>query len=131
MAELGDFMNVRGDMCPKDAVSRLAFFAGVCLPFDRYIFAGNFMGGKPERERRTEVLKDLSQQAGLLLVTHDAKTAKEFCDEAYVFDGSRATYFDNMDAAMEFFGTLAAGSGDDDVFFDAEPELQDLVNMDF
>jgi capsular polysaccharide transport system ATP-binding protein len=131
MADLGEFMNVRGDMCPKDALSRLAFCVGICLPFDRYILASNFMGGKSERERRTEILNDLSTRAGLLIATHDVKSAQQFCDQAYVFDGSRATYFDNIEAAAEFFGTIASEGTEDDDFFDAEPELQDLVNMDF
>lgn len=131
VAELGEFMNVRADRCPKEALSRFAFFAGVCLPFDRYIFASGFMGGKSERESRTEVLNDLSTRAGLLLVTHDIKSAQEFCDQAYVFDGNRATYFDNMEAAAEFFGTIASEDTDGDDFFDAEPELQDLINVDF
>ncbi len=131
MAELGDFINVRGDKCPKDAQARLAFYAGVSLPFDRYIFSGGFMGGKSERGRRQEIIEDLRQQAGILVVTHDVKIAQQFCDQAYVFDGSRSTYFDNMEAAAEFFSTIDSDGGDDDNFFDADPELKDLVNMDF
>ncbi|HVU19832.1 MAG TPA: hypothetical protein VHE09_03815 [Rhizomicrobium sp.] len=130
-AELGDVLNVRGDLCPKDALQRFSFYAGVCLPFDRYIFSGGFMGGKDERERRAEVLNDLSTRAGLLLVTQDIKSAQQFCDQAYVFDSGRATYFDNMEAASEFFGAIASQGGGDDDFFDSEPELQELVNMDF
>lgn len=131
MGELGDVLNTRGDKCPKEALSRFSFYTGVCLPFDRYILAGSFMGGKGERERRAEVLNDLSVRAGLLMVTHDIKTAQQFCDQAYVFDGGQATYFDNMEAAAEFFSAITAQGGDDDDFFDAEPELQELVNMDF
>ncbi len=131
MAELEDFINTRGDKCPKDALARLAFYAGVCLPFDRYIFMGGFMGGKSERERRLEVINDLRQRAGLLVVTDDVKTAQQFCDQAYVFEGGRATYFENMEAAAEFFGKADSSGNDDDDFFDAEPELKDLVSMDF
>ena len=131
MAELGDVLNTRADKCPKEALARFSFYSGVCLPFDRYIFSGGFMGGKAERERRAEVMSDLGTRAGLLMVTQDIKTAQQFCDQAYVFDGGRVTHFDNMEAAAEFFGAVAAQGDDDEDFFDAEPELQELVNMDF
>ena len=131
LGDLGDFLNVRADKCPKDVLARFAFYAGVCLPFDRYILSSNFLGGKADRERRTEVLNDLRSHAGLLVVTQDIKSAQGLCDEAYVFDGKEATYFDDMEAAAEFFKNAGSDGVAEDDFFDAEPELQDMVNMDF
>jgi capsular polysaccharide transport system ATP-binding protein len=131
MAELGDFINIRGDMCPKDVVSRFAFYAGICLPFDQYIMTNVAVGGRTGRDRMIEVIGQLKERAGLLLVTADVKSAQLHCDQAYVFHDGGATYFDNMEAAAEFFGSIASTGDEGDDFFDAEPELEDLVNVDF
>jgi capsular polysaccharide transport system ATP-binding protein len=130
MAQLGEFQDVRGDRCPKEVLSRFAYSVGLCVPFDRYILTAVSAGAKEDRPRFAEILQGLRERAGILLVTHDVKSASLFCDQAYVFDEGRATYFDDMEAAAEYF-SKASGDDDDDVFFDAEPELQDMVSMDF
>jgi ABC-type polysaccharide/polyol phosphate transport system ATPase subunit len=131
MGELGDFINIRGDMCPKDVFARFVFYTGICLPFDQYILTNVSVGGKAGRERVAEVIGDMKDRAGLLLATADIKSAKMYCDQAYVFHEGSATYFDDMEAAAEFFGSIASAGGGDDDFFDPEPELEDLVNVDF
>jgi capsular polysaccharide transport system ATP-binding protein len=133
MAQIGDHMNSRGDKCPKEAVSRFLFSAGLCLSFEQYIFTNLNAGGKDDRARFADLVKETAARAGLLFIGSDLKVAQQFCDEAYVFDGKSATYFDDMDAAAEFLGSIAK-KGDDDEgedFFDADPELESLVNMDF
>jgi len=131
MAQPGDFLNVRGDACPKDVLSRFCFSAGICLPFDHYILTGIRAGSKEDRARFAAIVEELGQRAGILLVTSDVKAAKQVCEQAYVFDDGRATYFDDMEAAAEFYGGLASPSGDDEDFFDADPELESLVSTDF
>jgi capsular polysaccharide transport system ATP-binding protein len=131
MAQLGEFANVRGDTCPKDILSRFVFSVGLCLPFDHYILTNVTAGSKDDAPRFAEVITELGQRSGLLLVTRSVKNAQQFCDQAFVFADGRATYFDNMEAAAEFFGSLASDGDDDDSFFQPEEELQDLVNMDF
>lgn len=131
MAQLGEFANVRADQCPKEVLSRFVFSAGMCLPFDHYILTSVTAGAREDREHFAEVVTEAGQRSGLLLVTHDIKAAQQFCDQAYVFSEGGATYFDNMEAAAEFYGSLAADGDDDDSFFDSEEDLKDLVSMDF
>jgi len=131
MAQLGEFVNGRADRCPKDVLSRFVFSAGLCLPFDHYILTNVSPGGKADGPRFAEAITEIGQRAGLLLVSRNIKSAQQFCDQAYVFADGKATHFDNMEAAAEFFGSLATEGDDNDSFFEAEGELQDLVNMDF
>ena len=131
MAMLGEFLNVRADVCPKEALSRFAFSVGMCLPFDHYILTSTSAGSKEDKPHFAEVVTEVGQRSGLLLVTSDLKSAQQFCDQAYVFAEGRATYFDNIEAAAEFYGSLASEGDDGESFFDAEDELQDLVNVDF
>ncbi|HTT97661.1 MAG TPA: hypothetical protein VMF58_06390 [Rhizomicrobium sp.] len=130
MANLGEFLHTPADRCPREILSRFAFSVGMCLPFDHYILTSVSAGGKSDKPRFAEVVADAGQRAGILLATKDLKAAQQFCDQAYVFADGRATYFDNMEAAAEFFGSLE-GDSDDTNFFEAEEELEDLVNMDF
>jgi capsular polysaccharide transport system ATP-binding protein len=130
MAEPGDFLNERGEICPKDVISRFCFSVGICLPFDHYILTGMNVGSKEDRPRFGAIVEDLAQRAGILLVCSEIKAAKQICDQAYVFDDGRATFFDDMEAAAEFFGGIASKGGDEEDFFDADPELENLVTMD-
>jgi len=131
MATPGDFLNVRGDSCPREVLSRFCFSTGVCLPFDHYILTSVNVGAKDERSRFASVIEELRQRAGLLLITGDVKAAKEYCDQAYVFDQGRATHFDDMEAAAEFFGSIDSQGDDDEEFFDSDPELENMINTDF
>jgi capsular polysaccharide transport system ATP-binding protein len=131
MAEAEEFLGTRGDMCPKDVLARFFFSLGMCLDFDQLILTNAAIGGKADRTRMGEILSEKITQTGLLLVTSDIKSAQQFCDQAYVFDEGRATFFDDMDAAAEFFGSIATKGGEEEDFFDSDPELENLVNVDF
>ena len=131
MVQPGDFLNVRGDACPKEILSRFCFSAGLCLPFDHYILTATTAGLKEDRSRFAAILDELGQRAGILLVTSDVKAAKRVCEQAYVFDDGRATFFDDMEAAAEFYSGVASPGEDDEDFFDSDPELENLVSTDF
>ncbi len=131
MADIGDAVNLRADQCPKEKSSRFFFSAGVCLPFEQYILTGVNVGGKDDKERFAEIVEGLGRKAGILLVTQDVKAAQRFCTEAYVFDKGQATYFDDMDAAAEYLRGADAKDEDDEGFFDSDPELENLINVDF
>ena len=131
MADIGDSVNLRADKCPKEEMSRFLFSAGICLPFDQYVLTNVSVGGKDDRERFVEIVEDLGRKAGILLVTQDVKSAQKICTEAYVFDKGQATYFDDMDAAAEYLRGANSKEEEDEDFFDADPELENLINVDF
>jgi capsular polysaccharide transport system ATP-binding protein len=131
MADIGDAVNLRADKCPKAEMSRFLFSAGICLPFDQYVLTNVNVGGKDDRPRFAEIVEELGRKAGILLVTQDAKTAQKFCTEAYVFDKGQATYFDDMAAAAEYLRGVDSKEEDEEDFFDSDPELENLINVDF
>jgi len=131
VAALGDFVNTRGDRCPKEVLSRFCFSVGISLPFEQYVLTSVSAGSKDDRPRFAAIVEELGQRAGILLVTQDAKSALQFCDQAYVFDEGRATFFDEMEAAAEYFNSIEAKEMDEEDFFDSDPELEGLVNSDF
>jgi capsular polysaccharide transport system ATP-binding protein len=129
--QFGDWMNTRMDEIPTEMRSLFCFLIGALLPFDHYIFTGLNVGPKEGRGRITELVGDLAQRAGIVLVGQDAKSAEALCTTAYVFNEGTATYYDDMEAAIEHFSSIESRDMDEDDFMGADPELEDLVNMDF
>jgi capsular polysaccharide transport system ATP-binding protein len=131
MSNAGEFLNALGNACPKEVLSGFCFSVGVCLDFDCYILSGVNVGAKDQRDRYAAIVEDLGQRAGILLAGADVKSAKRFCEQAYVFDEGRATFFDDMEAAAEYFSGIASSGDEGEDFFDSDPELEDMINTDF
>ena len=131
LGQFGETIDTRMDECPTEVRSMFCFLLGVCLPFDHYIFTGLNVGPKAERGKVSELVSGLTERAGIVLVGQDAKNAEVLCDKAYVFNEGKATYYDDMEAAIEHFGSIETREVDDDDFMGADPELEDLVRMDF
>jgi capsular polysaccharide transport system ATP-binding protein len=131
LAGIQEFMKVRGDAIPSDVKSWFSFAVGVSLPFDQYILTGTGVGKKADRARVDEIIEDLRKRAGILLVTSQTKTAQQLCEQAYVFDQGKATFYDDMEAAAEHFDSIEPEEVIEDDFMEAEPELENLVNTEF
>ncbi len=131
IAGIQEFMGVNGSSIPSDVKSWFCFAVGVCLPFDQYILTGTGIGKKADRARSDEIIEDLRKRAGLILVTSQTKTAQQLCEQAYVFDQGKATFYDDIEAACEHFDSVEAEEVSDDDFMEAEPELENLVNTEF
>jgi capsular polysaccharide transport system ATP-binding protein len=126
---LDKFLDLRGDRVASETRTAFAFVAGMCLPFDRYILTKTSVAQKTDPELAPRLIEEAKKRAGLLLVASSAKPAKQFCDQAYVFDQGQATFYDNMDAATEHFNSIEARDKDRDSEADEEDEDSDLQNM--
>jgi len=129
VGKLSEWFDVKVDECPRDIRSAFCVLAGICLPFDQYLLTG--LGPKGSRDRVIEQLEDRAGGSGLLLIGSDVKSAQVLCTEAYVFDKGRATFFNDMEAAAEAFSEVEAVEAGDEDFMGGDPELENLVNVDF
>ena len=133
LVELGQFgkaFDVKVEECPTELRSLFCFLAGICLPFDHYILTNVSVGKKADRERTAAMVEDLGKRAGLVVVGHDLRGAQQLCDQAYVFESGRATFYSDMEAAGEHFNSIVAKDVEEDDFLGSDTELVDLVNMD-
>jgi capsular polysaccharide transport system ATP-binding protein len=130
LGRFGDWFGTTVKLCPGEIRSLFSFLCGITLPFDQYIFTGLNVGPKNERGRIGEMLDELRQRAGFLLIGQDVKNAQAYCSQAYVFDQGQATFYDDMEAAIEHFSTIEKQDIENDGFM-ADSELEDLVNGDF
>jgi len=133
---LAPFMDTRVDKVSSEIKTVFAFVTGVLLPFDRYIVTKAAVGKKAFPDLAGRLLDDLRARAGLLLVTAQAKTAAQYCDQAYVFDQGTATFYDDMEAATEHFNSIQSKdkdreAGGDDEEEDDDSDLQNMMALDF
>jgi capsular polysaccharide transport system ATP-binding protein len=131
---LQKFMHTRVDQVSGDVKTAFAFVAGMCLPFDRYILTRTSLAQKVDPELAPRLIEEAKKRAGLLLVTSNVKPAKQFCEQAYVFDDGQATFYDDMDAAAEHFSSIESRGKDrdsEDEDEDEDSDLQNMVGLDF
>lgn len=131
LAEIGAWTDTKLDACPSEVRSAMTFMMGVALPFDRYIFTRLNAGGRDKRDRVNEIVGELTSRANVLLVGSDVKGAEQFCQQAYVFDKGTATHYDDMEAALEHFGSIVTKGVAEDDFMGGDAELEDMVGQDF
>lgn len=131
IGKFGESWDKRADQCPNDVRSLFCFLLGVSLPFDHYLLTGVNAGPRAERERNMGLIEDLAERAGIVLIGSDTKSAQALCTTAYVFNAGTAVYYDDMEAALEYFNSIEAKPVEEDDFLEGDQELQDLVGMDF
>jgi capsular polysaccharide transport system ATP-binding protein len=127
-------LDVRGDRVSGEVRTAFAFVAGICLPFDCYILTRASIAQKTDPELAPRLIEEVRKRAGLLLVASSVKPAKQYCDQAYVFDKGQATFYDNMDAAAEHFNSIESNEKDRDADSeegDEDSDLEIMVGLDF
>ncbi len=103
LGRFGDWFTERVEDCPQEVRSLFCFLAGSACPSTNTSSPAMNVGAKSERDRIGEMIDELRQRAGLLLIGQDVKAAQQYCTQAYVFDKAEATYYDDMEAAAEAF----------------------------
>jgi len=81
--------------------SRLQFALSLAFDFDVYISDEVTSAGDASfRAKAAEAFKNLANRAGLIMVSHDEGTLKQFCSAGIWLDDGRAQWFDNIDDAL-------------------------------
>ena len=106
VGELGEVWNETFGTCSREIKWRYAFALGVCLPFDIYIFDSLQPLDKDYREKSQAIVEQLGNECGILLATGDGDIARQFCDRAFVLDDGKATYYEDMEAAVAHFDDI-------------------------
>lgn len=82
--------------------SRLAFGVSMAIPFDTYLVDEvTSVGDQAFREKSTALFKARMANAGAFVVTHNMNMVRDMCDVGLVLENGQATYFDDIEAAIE------------------------------
>lgn len=87
--------------------SRLAFGCCTAIDFDVYLIdEATSVGDQKFRKKAKQTLLDKSKKASVIMVSHDPKELKEFCDSAIILDKGTLTFYDDLDAALAIYQEL-------------------------
>jgi len=101
-AELGRFMDAPVSTYSNGMKARLAFGVSLAVDFDAYL-VDELVGVGDERFRRKsrEAFQAKARHAKVIMVSHEARTIREYCDRAAVLHGGRLTVYNDLDEAFQ------------------------------
>jgi len=101
-SELGDSFDEPVSTYSSGMRSRLQFALSLAFDFDIYISDEVTAAGDAGfRKKAATAFKDMADRAGLIMVSHDESTLKEFCHAGIWIDAGNAYWFDRIDDALK------------------------------
>lgn len=104
-------LGVKFDLPVKDYSSgmrpRLAFACSIAIDFDVYLIDEvTSVGDATFRKRAKEALVERSEQANVIMVSHQVEEIRQFCDSAIVLNDGQLTFYDDLEAGITKYKTL-------------------------
>ena len=85
--------------------AKLVFACCVNINFDLYLIdEATSVGDAIFRKKAQQTLKEKSDSAGIIMVSHEMNQLREFCDAAVLINEGKLTYFDNLEEAITYYG---------------------------
>jgi capsular polysaccharide transport system ATP-binding protein len=103
-SELGESFDEPVSTYSSGMRSRLQFALSLAFDFDIYISDEVTAAGDAGfRKKAAAAFKDMADHAGLIMVSHDESTLKEFCQAGIWIDAGHAYWFDRVDDALKAY----------------------------
>lgn len=85
--------------------AKLVFACCVNINFDLYLIdEATSVGDAIFRKKAQQTLKEKSESAGIIMVSHEMDQLREFCDAAVLINEGKLTYFDDLEEAISDYG---------------------------
>jgi len=103
-AELGSYFFMPIRTYSSGMRARLAFGLSMAIDFEMYLVDEvTAVGDKPFREKCRQAFMERRQRAGLLMVSHDLNTLRDYCRRGAVLDHGSLRIYDTIDEAAEAY----------------------------
>jgi len=103
-SELGDYFDQPVNTYSSGMRARLQFALSLAFDFDVYISDEVTAAGDAAfRNKTAAAFKTMADRAGLIMVAHDERTLKQFCDAGIWINEGRAHWFDKIDDALSAY----------------------------
>lgn len=100
-AELGAHFHMPVRTYSSGMRSRLTFGTSMGIHFDTYLVDEiTAVGDHIFRSKSKAVFRERMKKSGAILVSHDMKDIRDFCDVGLVLDRGRIEFFDDLEAAI-------------------------------
>ena len=84
--------------------ARLAFSLSMAIDFSIYLIDEvTAVGDKPFQQKCRKAFAERRQRSSVILVSHNLKTVKQYCDKCAVLVDGKLQLFDSVDAAAEIY----------------------------
>ena len=81
--------------------SRLMFGSAMGIKFDTYLIDEvTAVGDASFRTKSKAVFRERVKSAGAVMVSHNMRELKDFCDAAVILEKGRVRYYDSVDDAI-------------------------------
>ena len=109
-SELGDYFFAPMKTYSSGMRSRLAFALSLAFRFDTYLVDELIaVGDEKFKKKSKKAFEDLIASAGLIMVSHDEGTLKNFCEKGILMSNGAAYWFDDIaDALSEYKKSINA-----------------------
>ncbi|MBN2740180.1 MAG: ABC transporter ATP-binding protein [Rhodobacteraceae bacterium] len=106
-AELGKHFKMPVRTYSSGMKSRLTFGTSMGIRFDTYLVDEvTAVGDARFRNKSRLVFRDRMQASSSIMVTHNMREMRDFCDAGIILDGGKLYYFDDLDEAIDQHETL-------------------------
>lgn len=103
-SEIGEYLNVPVRLYSSGMRAKLMFGVSLAIDFDCYLIDELVgVGDRFFREKSKKAFVDRALGAGLLFVSHNEKTVKEYCEYVLVLNDGYLVPFDDVDEGIEFY----------------------------
>ena len=91
--------------------SRLTFGAAMGISFDTYLVDEvTAVGDASFRRKSRAVFTERMKSSSAIMVSHDTRTVREFCDAGLVLERGQLHYFDDLEDAIKLHQDLMGGA---------------------
>jgi capsular polysaccharide transport system ATP-binding protein len=86
---------------------RLAFACSIAIDFDVYLIDEvTSVGDAKFRQKAKQALLERSEQASIIMVSHEMDEIRKFCDSAIVLDKGELTFYNDLDHGIAEYQAL-------------------------
>lgn len=110
-AELGKYYDMPIKSYSSGMRSRLGFGLSMAFDFDYYLLDEvGAVGDANFRKKSQELLIDLKKNSNIIMVSHNLSDLIRNCDVGFVVQDGKASYFDDINEAVEVYREYALGT---------------------
>ncbi|WP_298623123.1 ABC transporter ATP-binding protein [uncultured Legionella sp.] len=103
-SELGDYFDMPLRTYSSGMAARLAFGMSMAFDFDFYVIDESFaVGDITFREKSLSVFNEKAQGKGIILVSHDIQTLKDYCTQGVYLNQGSLTHSQSLDEAIDLY----------------------------
>lgn len=87
--------------------ARLAFACCISIDFDLYLIdEATSVGDQKFKKKAKNALMSKSEDANIIMVSHDTKEIKQFCDSAIIINSGELSFYEDLEDAISVYRNL-------------------------